>query len=332
MSQENEKPHRISELRQDLVCGDWVVIAVARAKRPHAFSGEPASYSEPKEKCPFEPENGVMLAPIAQSDSVVVIPNKFPAFAQGVCRVFLKEGPYTYAEGVGIHEVFVFKDHERFLTDMTPDQITEVVRMYRERYRVDSKEECIAYVLVFHNHGHAAGASLAHPHSQLVAMPVVPPDVMRSVEGSKRYFNEHGKCVHCEMVQYELSDKKRIVDENEKFVAFVPFASKIAFETRIFPKVHQSMFEMVEDGDLTLLADILQRSLKRLKKGLNDPAYNFFIHTAPVGPVSNYDHYHWHIEILPKTSIWAGVEVGTGMEISAIMPEDAAEFLRKIEI
>ncbi|MBI1754718.1 DUF4921 family protein [Candidatus Azambacteria bacterium] len=283
--------------------------------------------------CPFENFSGSDAPqPVLQSGSVSVIPNKFPAFAKGVCRVFSKEGPYTFADGVGIHEVFVLKDHARYIPELSLEEMSDLIRAYRDRYKTVSREECIAYVLIFHNHGREAGASIAHPHSQLVAMPVIPPDVARSVEGSKRYFREHGKCVHCEMVQYELVSKKRLVDENEKFVAFTPFASKIAFETRIFPKVHQSVFEMLEDGDVTLLAEILQRSVARLKKGLNDPAYNFFIHTAPVGDVSRYDHYHWHIEILPKTSVWAGVEIGTGIEISAIMPEEAAEFLRNITV
>ena len=328
------KPKKISELRQDLVSGDWVVIAVGRAKRPHAFSGKPATFEEPKEKCPFEHFGGEggMPPALLEDGNVVVIPNKFPAFAEGVCRVFLKEGPYTFADGVGFHEVFVLKDHDRFLPDVRLEEAENLVRAYRERYKKVSREECIAYVLIFHNHGREAGASLAHPHSQLAAMPVIPADVARSVYGSRRYFEQHGKCVHCEMVQYELSAKKRIVDENEKFVAFVPFASEIAFETRIFPKVHQSVFEMLEDGDVRPFADILQRTLRRLKAGLNDPPYNFFIHTAPMGNPMDYDHYHWHLEIFPKTSVWAGFELGTGIEISALLPEDAAEYLRNVEI
>jgi len=325
--------HKVSELRQDLVSGDWVVIAISRAKRPHMFSGKPATIKVSKKDCPFEhidKQRGVK--PVLRLGSVTVIPNKFPAFANGVCRVFVKEGPYTHADGVGIHEVFVFRDHTRFYTDISLEEASDIVRAYRERYRAVSRQECIAYVLIFHNHGSEAGASVAHPHSQLVAMPIIPPDVSRSIRGSKRYFTEHGKCVHCEMVQHELSVKHRVVDENEKFISCVPFAPKIAFEMRIYPKVHQSVFEMLEDGDIPFLADILQRSLKRIKKGLNDPAFNFFIHTAPVGNAAEHSHYHWHMEIIPKTSVWAGVEIGTGIDISAILPEDAAKFLKEVSI
>ncbi len=330
---EDEKKHSISQLRQDLVSGDWVVIATGRGKRPHAFSGNPATVKEPKEDCPFEsfPEFG-SFTPLLHEGSVTVIPNKFPAFASGVCRVFSKEGPYTFADGVGFHEVFVLKDHDKYIPDLEAEEVKDLIRAYRERYNNIAKQECIAYVSVFHNHGREAGASVAHPHSQLIAMPIVPADVMRSIDGSARYFKEHGKCVHCEMIQHEVGAQQRVIAENEKFVAFVPFASRIAFEVRIFPKKHLSNFGTLEDADIGFIADMLKQSLAKLRIALNDPAYNFFIHTVPVGDIDTNEHYHWHIEILPRTSIWAGFELGTSIEISAIAPEDAAEFLRSINL
>ncbi|MCR4323068.1 MAG: DUF4921 family protein [Candidatus Azambacteria bacterium] len=336
------KKKKISELRQDLVSGDWVVIALARGKRPHAFatSTKTKNVARPLSQCPFETLSEKKEKPLVRYDyrqgghmtgwSVVAVPNKFPAFSKGICRSFSKEGPYTMAEGVGSHEVFILRDHKRYIPDLDAEEMINLVRAYRERYQSLAHEKCIAYVLVFHNHGREAGASLPHPHSQLIAMPVIPPDVSRSLRGSERFFHEHGTCVHCEMIQYELRVKKRIIDENERFVAFTPFASKMAFEIRIFPKIHQPNFGMLEDNDLALVAKMLQKQLTRLRKGLNDPAYNFFIHTSPEG--EKHAHYHWHIEILPKTSIWAGFEMGTGIEISAIAPEDAAAFLRKVKI
>jgi len=329
---DNKEKHSISQLRQDLVTGDWVVIATGRGKRPHAFSGNPSTVKEPKENCPFESfaEEGPFV-PLLREGSVTVIPNKFPAFASGVCKVFSKEGPYTFADGVGFHEVFVLKDHDRYIPDLETEEVKDLVRAYRERYNSIAKQECIAYVSVFHNHGREAGASLAHPHSQLIAIPIIPADVERSVAGSARYFKEHGKCAHCEMLAHELAARSRIIAENEKFVAFVPFASRIAFEVRIFPKAHQHGFGMLKDEDISFVADMLKQSLAKLRVGLNDPAYNFFIHTAPVGSADAYEHYHWHIEILPRTSTWAGFELGTSIEISAIAPEDAAEFLRGTE-
>lgn len=335
------KKKNISELRQDLVSGDWVVIALARGKRPHAFASgtKPPKKEAPISQCPFEAISEKKEKPFVRYDyrqgghttgwSVIAVPNKFPAFSKAPCNSFFKEGPYTLAEGVGSHEVFILRDHKRYIPDLDAEEMINLVRAYRERYRSLEHEKCVAYVLVFHNHGREAGASLPHPHSQLIAMPVIPPDVSRSLRGSERFFHEHGTCVHCEMIQYELRVKKRIIDENERFVAFTPFASKMAFEIRVAPKIHQPNFGMLEDDDLALAAKMLQKQLTRLRNGLNDPAYNFFIHTAPDG--EKHGHYHWHIEILPKTSIWAGFEMGTGIEISAIAPEDAAAFLRKVK-
>lgn len=330
------KKKYVSELRQDLVSGDWVAISLLRGKRPHAFVGKPASMRQAKSQCPFE---GVVEReqPLARYDyrsvkkgwSVVAIPNKFPAFVHGVCGTFVQEGPYRMTEGVGFHEVFIFRDHKRFFPELTNEEIENIFRAYRERYRAVSEDKCVAYASVFHNHGREAGASLAHPHSQMIALPVIPPDVSRSIHGSARYFHEHGTCVHCEVIQYELRAKDRIVAQNERFVMVVPFAAKIGFELRIFPKIHQSSFGMMQDEDVPMVADILKKGLTKLYKGLNDPAYNFFIHTAPDG--EKYAHYHWHIEIVPKTSVWAGFEIGTGIEISSISPEDAATYLRKIK-
>lgn len=331
------KKKYVSELRQDLVSGDWVAISLLRGKRPHAFVGKPASMKQPVSQCPFE---GVVEKekPLAQFNyqntkkgwSVVAIPNKFPAFVHGVCGVSIQEGPYRMMEGVGFHEVFIFRDHKRFFPDLTNEEVENIFRAYRERYRAVSEDGCVAYASVFHNHGREAGASLAHPHSQMIALPVIPPDVSRSIHGSERYFREHGTCVHCEAIQYELRVKERVVAHNERFVLIVPYASKIGFELRILPKIHQSSFGMMQDEDIPMVADILKKGLAKLRIGLNDPAYNFFIHTAPDG--EKHAHYHWHIEVVPKTSVWAGFEIGTGIEISSIAPEDAAAYLRKIKV
>ncbi len=330
----DEQSHKkISELRQDLVSGEWIVIAAGRGKRPHAFSGVPASEIIPKENCTFEYFSESGLPPALEwFGSIAVVPNRFPAFAEGASPVFSKEGPYSFMDGTGAHEVFVLKDHDRYIPDLSQESAADLIRAYRGRMRIAARKTHTAFVFVFHNHGRSAGASIAHPHSQLVALPLVPPAVARSIEGSRQYFKTHGACPHCDIVQYECSVKKRMIDENEKFVAYAPFASRSAFEMRIFPKTHQSAFEALKDDEVNPFAHLLQRSLARLKKGLNDPAYNFFIHTAPVGSDAQYGHYHWHMEIIPKTSVWAGIEIGAGIDISAIAPEDAAEFLRTVRI
>jgi len=330
----------ISELRQDLVSGDWVVIATGRARKPHAFVGKPAAFGQPVSNCPFENPFSVKEPPLLRYDyekqdkkegwAVAVVPNQFPAFTRGECGEFYENGPYKWTEGVGLHELFITRGHKKYIQDLSLFEITTLVKAYKERYHAIVKEGCVKYISIFHNHGKEAGASIAHPHSQLIALPVLPPDVYKSLKGSEKYFEKNGRCVHCDIVAHEVKAKKRIIYENKKFIAFAPFVSRIAFEVRIFPKSHQSSFDMMEDKDFQYFAEALQTIIAKLHKGLNDPAFNFFIHTAPIK--NSYHQYHWHVEVIPKTAVWAGFEMGTGIEISTIMPEDAAKFLKKIKI
>ena len=190
------------------------------------------------------------------------------------------------------------------------------------------KEKGVKYISLFKNKGKTAGASLAHPHSQMIAIPVTDPDIERSLRGSKEYYHENKECVHCVMLDWDRKDKKRIVFENEHFIAVCPFASRIAFEIRIYPKRHSAYFEQINEEERDALAETFSKTLKKFHKALNDPDYNYFLHSAPFDGRDN-DHYHWHWEILPRSSIWAGFEWGTGIEISTIEPEKAAAYLRK---
>lgn len=327
---------RPSQLRQDLVSGDWIVIATGRARRPHFFRRQRVRFTLPKNRCPFDnlkragnPEPiGIYKAPHGRDWFVQVLPNKFPAFSYGPCPLIQKVGPYAWQEGVGFHEVIVTKDHDLQMAEFSNEEVEIVLRAYQERYLSIKNDPCVAYVLIFHNHGFEAGATIPHPHSQLVGIPVIPPDVMNSLTGSHRYFQKNKRCVHCVMIQWELKFKKRIIAENEYAVAFCPFASRKAFEIRVFPKKHQHHLELITDKERMAFAQVLRQALNRLFKGLNDPAYNFFIHTTPTRQRDS-GHYHWHLEILPVTSVWGGVELGTGIEISTITPEAAAAYLRK---
>lgn len=329
----------ISELRQDLVSGDWVVVATGRAKRPQEFSEHrPQLFRQPKASCPFEKthKDAVSLYSLDGRSGktnwwVEVIPNKYPAFGQGVCNFFHKVGPHQWTEGVGVHEVVVTQDHQRSFAEMSHEEVELVIRAYQDRFLSLQNHDCVEYVSIFHNHGRQAGASISHPHSQIIAIPVIPPDVDRSLKGSARYFHEHKSCIHCLLLRYEMRTRDRLVYENDFFAALAPFASKTAFELRIFPKKHSAHFEMILSKERLALANILKVSLSKLFKGLRRPDYNFFLHTAPVRAANEFEHYHWHLEILPKTATWAGFEIGTGIEISTIAPETAAAFLRKIK-
>lgn len=311
----------ISELRQDLVSGDWILIATLRGRRPHDFFKKTKkSFIQPKRTCPFEN---------LSNDFVYVIPNKYPAVGKGICSLMKKEGPYQWTDGYGFHEIIITRDHLKHLALFKKEKVEQILRAYQTRYNILKEEECVEYILIFHNHGKGAGASISHPHSQLITLPVIPPDIGRSLKGSLEYFNKNKQCVHCVMIEWEKKSKKRIVFENRDFLAFAPFTSKTAFEIRIFPKKHQPRFETMTYAERLAAAEVLQNSLFKLYKALGNPDYNFFIHTAPSDSISQFEHYHWHIEILPKTAIWAGFEIGTGIEISTLAPESAAQFLRK---
>jgi len=330
----------VSELRQDLVSGDWVVVATGRAKRPHEFlKSKRQSLRQVVRGCPFENLHEDALLVYALDGKrgkenwwIQVVPNKYPAFGRGLCAIFEKVGPYQWTGGVGFHEVVVTRDHHRSIGEMTDGEVELVLRAYQERYLAVKGDACVQYVSIFHNHGREAGATLYHPHSQIVAIPVIPPDFGRSLRGSAAYFHGAKTCVHCLELRYELKTKKRLIYENDYFAVLAPFASKTAFEMRIFPKKHNPHFEAVNEKERLALANALRVSLAKLHRGLKNPDYNFFIHTAPVADSEEFHHYHWHLEILPKTAIWAGFEIGTGIEISTIAPESAAEFLRKIGV
>lgn len=340
----------ISELRQDIVTGDWVVVATGRARRPNEFAANKVKNKVlPKSKCPFErvldeavfvyDKKGESFRLTAKNRAYLedrwwleVVPNKYPAFGRGVCSVERKVGPYHWQDGVGFHDVVVTRDHERSIGRMKNEEVAAILKAYRERYLAIKDEDCIEYVSIFHNHGREAGASIAHPHSQIIAIPVIPPDIGRSLRGSSEYFHKNRKCPHCVILDFELKDKKRIIFANRDFIAFCPFVSRQAFEIRVFPLYHSPRFEKITDDGINSAAEVLRVTLAKLMRGLNNPSYNFFIHTAPTTGGEAMDHYHWHIEILPKTAVWAGFEIGTGIEISTIAPETASRFLKKIKV
>lgn len=333
----------LSELRQDIVSGDWVLVSTGRANRPHNLASiEPAS-PEALSKCPFEnPQASGNPEPILWSTKehsnatdarerwfVQVIPNRYPAVAphdKNTCSQIHTDGSYVTMGGVGYHEVIITRDHDRSLGLMNSEEVGLVIDSYRDRYLAIKNDACVAYILIFHNHGKEAGASLAHPHSQLIALPIIPPDVSRSYAGAGRFYKKYAACAHCHMLEEEQKARVRIVYENESFIVIAPFASHVTFELRIYPKRHQQHFETISRADSRFLADALTSTLGKLYRALGNPSYNFFIHTAPL--ISNGgDHYHWHLEILPKLSVPAGLELGAGVDVVVVAPEDVPQIL-----
>ncbi|MBI2952968.1 MAG: galactose-1-phosphate uridylyltransferase [Chloroflexi bacterium] len=333
------------ELRQDPVTLKWVTIAVERAKRPHTFTQAPKVVVKATGECPFcyghegETPPEVMAyrdpgtGPNTAGWSVRVVPNLYPAFGPASGDLNPRHvGPYTVMNGLGAHEVLISSpEHYKDLALLPQDQVTLILKSYIDRYLVHRNNPVLKYVLIIVNHGKEAGASREHPHAQLFGIPIVPHTVVEEIEGLQRYKTEKGTCAYCDVLAYEMKVGERIVYENDKFVVFAPYASKVPFETWLMPKSHGAHFEAMSDQEVRACGDALRTGLAKLHYGLNDPPFNFYIHTAPYSGEGN-GLYHWHIEILPKLSIWAGFELGSGIMINTALPESAAEFLRKVPL
>jgi len=325
------------ELRKDPVIGRWVIIATERAKRPSAYVG---GHEKPKAGfCPFCRGQEVHTPPevLAYRDPgserngtgwwVRVVPNKFPALQIEGQLQRRGEGMYDCMNGVGAHEVVIeTPEHEMSLADIPPRQMQEVIWAFRDRVVELKKDPRFRYILIFKNHGREAGASLDHPHSQIIAMPIVPKRVQEELEGARRFWEYKERCVFCDIIAQEEKDQKRVVLENNSFIVIAPFASRFPFETWVLPKEHSLYFHEIQKNQVTELAEIMQALLGRLKTILDDPPYNFMIHTAPFER-AGIPYYHWQIEVIPKLTKVAGFEWGTGFYINPTPPEDAARFL-----
>jgi UDPglucose--hexose-1-phosphate uridylyltransferase len=328
------------ELRKDPIVGRWVIIASERGRRPSDFSPEKARTARPDKACPFCPGHEdktprEVLAypahgpgPTDAPWSVRVVPNKFPALMieGGLDRA--GEGLYDKMNGVGAHEVVIETPvHDADFADLTLAEIEGVLWAYRDRI-VDLKRDTrFRYVMVFKNHGAAAGASLDHTHSQLIALPVVPVTVAEEMAGARQYYEFKERCIFCDIVRQELTDGRRVIFENAGFVVVAPYAPKFPFETWVLPKAHGSHYEDAQRAHFGQLADALGTTLRKLNKALDQPPYNFILHTAPFHERET-PYYHWHLEIMPTLSKVAGFEWGSGFYINPTPPEDAAAFLR----
>ncbi|MGI6776128.1 MAG: DUF4921 family protein [Patescibacteria group bacterium] len=330
----------LSSLRQDFISGDWVVVATGRAARPDEFKRKQKKELRPVLPCRFcqiteyeEPilayrEGELIKKPSYNGWTTVVVANRYPAFLPRLKLEKRKAGPYRVMNGKGFHELVITADHNRDIGQMEIKKVKELIDVYQSRYLTLCRQPDVSYVAIFHNQGEEAGASIAHHHSQIMAIPVLDAGMVRDFKNTQDYWQIHKKCPHCLAIAYEKKTKKRLVFENKDFIAFVPFAPRVAFEIRIYPKKHRPYFEKISAGEKWSLAEVFKVSLGALEKGLNSPDYNFFLKTAPCREKkSDFYHFSWHI--LPKTQIWAGFELGAQIEISTIAPEEAAAYLRR---
>lgn len=325
------------EIRKDPITGSWVIIATERARRPDDFVRSPVEIRGVK-VCPFchgnedktPPEvlayrNGT--GPDTAGWNLRVVPNKFPALRVEGLLDREGDGIYDRMNGVGAHEVIIeTPDHFLTLADLAERRIEDLFWAFRDRINDLKRDKRLRYILIFKNHGEAAGASIEHTHSQLIALPVIPRRVEEELEGALRHWQFKERCVFCDVVRQELRDGSRLVLETDHFAVIAPYAPRFPFETWIVPKTHHSHFESAE-ASYPNLAWVLRSVLRKLDKVLEKPAYNFMLHTAPVSE-SAMAHYHWHIEIIPKLARVAGFEWGTGFHINPTPPEESAQFLR----
>jgi len=329
----------LPELRKDPVTGRWVIIATDRAKRPSDFLRQPVP--PPKQVvCPFCYGNEAKTPPEIMAYRncgdrnqpgwrVRVVPNKFPVLGiEGELNRH-GEGMYDRMNGIGAHEVIIeTPDHTTTLADMEERQIKEVLCAFKDRMNDLKRDFRFRYIVVFKNHGEAAGASLEHPHSQLIALPVIPKAVKEEVDGGKLFYEMKERCIFCDMVRLEGTRGERLVMETDRFIVIEPFAPRFPFETWILPKRHESHFEASDGPTLENLAWVLRAALRKIDRVLERPAYNFLVHSAPLQDAP-LPHYHWHIEIMPRLTRVAGFEWGTGFYINPTPPEESARFLRE---
>jgi UDPglucose--hexose-1-phosphate uridylyltransferase len=331
----------VPELRKDPVTGRWVIIATERAKRPNQY----LKIEEERKGgfCPFCPGNESHTppevlsyrpretAPNTEGWWVRVVPNKFPALQPDGELKRSGEGIYDRMTGIGQHEVLIESpSHENTYADFDERQIEEILWAFRDRFVELRKDRRMRYIMIFKNWGREAGASIEHPHSQIIALPVVPKRVIEELQGASRYYDFHDRCVFCDIISQELRDNRRTIVSNDTFVSFIPFAPRFPFETWILPKEHTPFFSDIQKNEVVDLARIMKQTFSLLKKALNDPPYNFVIHTTPFESTGDIHSYHWHIEIMPKLTKVAGFEWGTGFYINPTPPEEAAEFLRRL--
>ena len=357
-----DQPDSIREIRiNPIVPSESVLVSTARGMRPRKDEAPaPRDTRKHVDRCPFCSGNENMTPPTvaaspAEEDwEVRVVENLYPVLGDDSNSSNLVFGLQQAIDGYGRHEVIIdHPEHGIAIQDMSEAHLVRLVSMYRDRVRaLYAADERIQYVLVFKNFGPAAGASIPHTHSQVIAMPVVPENVYNEVIHSRSYFEKNRQCIFCSLIDEALTFEATIYDREsgsvrrkfnvgqyviergKHFVAVKPFASRYEWEVHILPLQHSSDFADIGDTEQADLARVLKRSMARLDAVIGGAQYNFFLHSIPHNNAFSdcHDSYHWHLEICHRTSIPTGFELGSGLFVSTISPEAAAEQLRAVEL
>jgi UDPglucose--hexose-1-phosphate uridylyltransferase len=328
-----------STIRQDPISKEWVIYSPSRRKRPHDWK-TPSSIeiNLPFDKtCPFCPGNEEMLSTIIDEIknrhqngwASRTIQNKYPALSLNIKSGRSREGMYLHMNGYGHHEVVIENPHHsNDIPQYSSDEYGSVIEMYHKRYNELMSDPQIEMVTIFRNHGVKAGTSLAHPHSQIIGSPTVPRHIRINEQMAQVYFDDYGTCIYCDLTKCELQSKLRLVFQNSSFVAFVPYAAKVPFETWILPRRHTPVFGEISEIEKEDLAFALKDCISRLFHVLNNPDYNYIIHSFTKFRIHE-RHLHWFVQIIPRLNTPAGFEMGSGFSINPSIPEDDAALLRK---
>lgn len=312
----------MSKFRQNPISKDWTIISTERKKRPVDVG--PKSASSAVERCPFcvgnedmAPDEAYRL-PVGTTDNdqwqVRVIPNKYPI--------------------TDFHEVIIHSPgHEKDIDELSLEQVEFILRTYVDRYNFYKNERADFYIHLYNNAGKEAGASIKHPHSQLVVFNQTPKDVIEEIVGAKEYFEKEGECPYCALLGREFGSKERLVLESEYFAVLTPFESEWPYEITIIPKKHQADFGLISGEELSDFALVLQQTLRAYNKTLSNPARNFWIHSLPIREDSDLraKFYHWHLDLIPRIKTLGGLELGAGIMVDdRVGPEEAARELRSV--
>jgi UDPglucose--hexose-1-phosphate uridylyltransferase len=328
----------MAELRQNLATREWVIIASERARRPNAYAeavDRPRTHERPEHDsaCPFcvgneELDLEVCRAPGTGAWATRVVRNKYPALSLSgmVTRHF--DGVERNITGVGYHEILVEHPfHNATPALMTDEEVYAMLQMYLERGRIIAADPRVEQIVFFKNHGERAGASLPHPHGQIIGLPIVPGDIRHRIEEARRFFDDTGQCVFCTMLADELARGERLIAVNDHFAAFVLYAASSPFHIWILPRQHHASFNSISPEALRHLAPLVRDVLFRLYSHLNDPDFNLIVRSSPTKEPEN-GYFHWYIAIIPRLSRSAGFELGSGVWINPSLPEACADYLR----
>ncbi|KAL4376398.1 hypothetical protein GQ457_02G035210 [Hibiscus cannabinus] len=336
---------RSPELRKDPVTNRWVIFSPARAKRPSDFKSKSPENpnNNSSSSCPFcignehqcAPE--IFRVPPDPNWKLRVIENLYPALSRKLEHPNVQSGDSSndlggwgrVVPGFGFHDVVIETPvHSVQLSDLEPSEIGDVLIAYKRRIEQIKQFDSIKYIQVFKNHGASAGASMSHSHSQMIALPIVPPNVSARLDGMKEYFNQTGKCSLC-----EVQSKDLLINETSHFISIAPFAASFPFEIWITPRYHSSHFDELDKEKAVDLGRLLKLILKKMALQLNNPPFNFMIHDSPVQVTdSELPYSHWFLQIIPQLTGVGGFELGSGCYINPVFPDDAAKILRELNV